>query len=256
MLKCFQSAGVVAGPYLTHLWYRNTVPQWHKLAMEKDYREFYLTRGHMYKYEAEEKVGKLSHPAKMPCPSYSIPAQNCETGAKLVKVKGSVCEGCYALKGMYRFPSTKTAMQRRLGKLESAMAESDAREEYIQAFEVLLSGMPFFRWHDSGDLQGHRHLSILCEIARRCSTTLFWLPTREYGILNTFLETIPDNLMIRKSAHMIDGRPPEGFKYTSTVHSGEVLHGKECRASTRGGHCGECRACWDPKVKNVSYPLH
>ena len=40
----------------------------------------------------------LSKPGKMPGPAYSISAKNCITGAKLAKVPGSVCAGCYALK--------------------------------------------------------------------------------------------------------------------------------------------------------------
>ena len=30
----------------------------------------------------------------------------------------------------------------------------------------------------------------------------------------------------------------------------------ECKAYTRGNQCGDCRACWDKTVKNVSYKKH
>jgi hypothetical protein len=29
-----------------------------------------------------------------------------------------------------------------------------------------------------------------------------------------------------------------------------------CPAPSQGGKCGDCRACWDPKVKVVSYGKH
>jgi len=29
-----------------------------------------------------------------------------------------------------------------------------------------------------------------------------------------------------------------------------------CPAPTQAGRCGDCRACWDPKIKVVSYGKH
>ena len=57
----------------------------------------------MLKKQAREITGGLSKPSKMPGPAHNLPAQACKTGAKLVNVPGSVCAGCYALKGRYRF---------------------------------------------------------------------------------------------------------------------------------------------------------
>ena len=57
----------------------------------------------MLKKEATLITGGLSKPSKMPGPSFNLPAVACITGSKLVKVAGSTCSGCYALKGRYRF---------------------------------------------------------------------------------------------------------------------------------------------------------
>ena len=54
--------------------------------------------------EALKLVGGLAKPSKMPGWAYGIPAAECKTGKKLVDVKGSTCEGCYANKGCYIFP--------------------------------------------------------------------------------------------------------------------------------------------------------
>lgn len=131
----------------------------------------------------------------------------------------------------------------------------------------------FFRWHDSGDLQGVWHLENIAEVCRRTPTVTHWLPTREYDYIKRFLESaaVPDNLCVRLSAHMIDQDPVlppelEGFP-TSTVSSVsligtgfQLVEGKgsiECRAvEARDNKCGPCRACWDRRVKNVSYPQH
>jgi len=52
---------------------------------------------------------KLSNTSKMPCKSWGIPATKCITGKKLNKIAGSVCNGCYALKGAYSWPVVKNA---------------------------------------------------------------------------------------------------------------------------------------------------
>ena len=51
--------------------------------------------------EAKEITGGLSAPSKMPGYAYNLPAWKCITGVKLQAVPGSVCAGCYAMKGRY-----------------------------------------------------------------------------------------------------------------------------------------------------------
>ena len=71
----------------------------------------------MYKYEAEEITGGLSAPGKMPEGSYNLPANMCQTGAKLRLVKDTPCYECYAFNGRYNFPNVKDALTRRLESL-------------------------------------------------------------------------------------------------------------------------------------------
>ena len=58
--------------------------------------------------------GSLSTPSKMPGWSIGLPAKECKTGSKLRKIKNSVCEDCYALKGCYVFKVVQDAQYRRL----------------------------------------------------------------------------------------------------------------------------------------------
>ena len=67
--------------------------------------------------EALKLVGGLSKPSKMPGWAYGLPAKECKTGSRLVKVKGSTCEGCYALKGCYVFKVVQEAQYRRLAAI-------------------------------------------------------------------------------------------------------------------------------------------
>ena len=66
--------------------------------------------------QAEENVGGLSVPSKMPTFGWSISARRCNVGAKLVKSEKSICFECYALKGRYIFPTVQNALETRYKK--------------------------------------------------------------------------------------------------------------------------------------------
>jgi hypothetical protein len=212
------------------------------------------------KKQASAIVGGLSVPSKMPCYGWSIPAIRCRVGSVLRSLAGSVCSKCYAYKGRYVFPNVIRAMERRYQVLNRALADGAFRERFIHAFTVLLAKEKYFRWHDSGDLQSTEHLSILAEIARRLPECRFWLPTREYRMIAQYVEEcgpLPSNLVARLSAHMIDGQPPSHWPTVSSVSRDVAVNGAEvCMAPSRGGYCGDCRACWDPTVPHVTYMLH
>ena len=199
----------------------------------------------MNKKEAKAITGGLSAPSKMPGPAYNLPATACITGAKLVKVPGSVCAGCYALKGRYRFTNVQQALRRRLESLD--------KPYWIHAMVVLIDKAPYFRWHDSGDLQGAWHLKNIFEVCKRTPDTMHWLPTRETGMLKLMdPDIVPPNLIIRLSGHMINGKNSTFWPWTSTVST----EGKTCPAQDQGNQCRDCRACWDRTISNVTYPKH
>ena len=197
---------------------------------------------------------KLSAPSKMPCASFSIPAQSCKTGAELVKVKGSVCEGCYALKGRYLFTNVKT---HRAHNLETTLNLDQWRFDMIRLIKASDSS-GYFRWFDSGDVQSAGMLSAIIDIAEALPSIVFWMPTKEKGILARNKREVPSNLVIRLSMAMIDQAPSATRGVlTSTVRStkGEV-HGTECGAPSNEGKCGTCRACWDKTIQNITYLKH
>ena len=169
----------------------------------------------MLKKEATAITGGLSKPNKMPGPSINLPAPACITGSKLVNVKGSTCSGCYALKGRYRFPNVKNAMQRRLDRLH------DPR--WVEAMVTLVTGHPVFRWHDSGDVQSVQHLKNIFKVCRWTPDTAHWLPTREARFLSLMdPEVVPKNLKIVLSDHMNNQRvAPTWWPYTSGVSTNQ-----------------------------------
>ena len=199
----------------------------------------------MLKKEANIIVGGLSATGKMPCPSINLPAVACVTGSKLAKVPGTTCHGCYALKGRYRFPNVKEAMDRRLKAL------SDSR--WVRAMVVLMQGRKFFRWHDSGDIQSAWHLKRILEVCKQTPNTKHWLPTREAKLLALMdPNIIPPNLIIRLSATKVDGAASKSWPWTSTVSTKD----KTCPAPNQGGKCLDCRSCWSRDIKNITYAKH
>ncbi len=201
----------------------------------------------MLKKEANKITGGLSKPSKMPGPAHNLPAARCITGAKLVKVAGSVCAGCYALKGRYRFKNVQDALNRRLKALE------DPR--WVNAMVVLIKDHKYFRWHDSGDIQSMQHLENIFRICRATPETKHWIPTREAQFLKRLkLKQVPRNLVIRMSSHMVDQGPVTFWPWTSTVVSDKAK--KTCPAPEQENQCKDCRTCWDREVPTVAYGKH
>lgn len=205
--------------------------------------------------DAESIVGTLSKPSKMPGHAYSIQAKRCVTGQKLRHIKGTVCSKCYALKGHYPTSVVQRAMEKRFQSLKHPL--------WVEAIAFLIdcTTNAYFRWHDSGDLQGVWHLKNIVQVAHRLPYVHFWLPTREYGFVTRYIEqggTIPDNLTIRLSAQLIDGPAPESLAQRLGVQMSGVTATPEftCPSHNQGNKCGSCRACWDKSIFNVTYKKH
>ena len=201
----------------------------------------------MLKKESNKIVGGLSKPGKMPCPSINLPAPACITGSILALIEGTTCFGCYALKGRYKFKKTIKAMARRLRALSHG--------SWTAAMVTLMAGRKYFRWHDSGDLQGAQHLKNILEVCKQTPDTKHWLPTREAKLLQYLdPDVIPKNLLIRLSATKVNGAPSQAWPWTSTVVTNRGS--RTCPAPTQGGKCIDCRQCWDRTIPNVAYAKH
>jgi hypothetical protein len=163
------------------------------------------------------------------------------------------------MKGRYRFKNVKDALTRRLNSL--------THPQWVEAMTTLVAWysrkVPWFRWHDSGDLQGLDHLNNIFEVCNATPQVQHWMPTREVKILKGIQpEVVPKNLIIRVSSHMIDQGPVNSWPHTSTVEtpgsmrSSFVQDSQRCPAQDQGNECGSCRQCWDKEVSNVAYPKH
>ena len=215
---------------------------------------------------------KTSQTTKMPWESWDLPAWLCQTGSKLVKIKGSICHGCYALKGRYIFGSKKKADLARMEQIGGSLDNWEA--SFIEYFKGKLKRLKvekrYFRWFTSGDLQSVDMLLAIANIAKAVPEIKFWLPTKEHGMLREYQALhgeFPANLIVRASMFMVDQVPSSGLGLpTSTVistnDSWDIKHENICPASLRSftgeseANCEDCRKCWDKDYKNVAYIYH
>ena len=212
----------------------------------------------------EATGGGLLTNSKMPGYCYSIPAKECNVGAKLVKIAGSVCEGCYALKGFYQTYATSIdrALYARLDSLTNPLwveTMSKLINHYCQDGEAVSQRGTFFRWDAAGDIQDLPHLRKMVLVAEATPTVSHWIPTREYKIVAKYRSVygeFPANFTVRLSAHMVDGAAPSGYGLTTSTVVTD--HTETCHATMpdQPSECGDCRACWSPDVANVSYAKH
>jgi hypothetical protein len=210
--------------------------------------------------EAYASCGTPSKPSKMPGLGTSTPAIKCITGSKLRDVKGSVCEGCYAMKNMYVMPNVQDALLNRWELVQQSLTTS---EPWIIGMVKIIWNQEYFRWHDSGDLQSRQHLLNIIEVARRTPHVKHWIPSREYAMVKD-LGDVPPNLCIRMSGHMVDGPPPTGLGFPTSTVVTDGTH--DCPAYAQDGACSgmnentgqweDCRKCWDTSNANTSYPKH
>jgi len=211
----------------------------------------------MRKAEANAVCGTLTQTSKMPCKSYSLPTEACQTGYKMAQIKGSICSSCYADKGFYSMYA-KTIKPAQFARLDSL-----TNPHWVDGMVALIGSDSFFRWHDSGDLQGVDHLEKIARVAQLTPQTRHWLPTREYGMVKQYIAkhgALPDNLIVRLSAMYPDQpvKVPLSLQgvanvAVSNVHTGQPM-GTACNAPNQNGACNDCRLCWS--TDTVSYALH
>jgi hypothetical protein len=155
----------------------------------------------MNKTQAKQVAGSVTSTSKMPCNSYSLPTVACITGYKMSKIAGSICSTCYANKGNY------VQYANNIEPAQHARLDSLVDPLWVSAMAAHIGQDSYFRWHDSGDLQGLWHLEKIAQVAQLTPNCMHWLPTREYSMVKQYIEKhgqLPANLIVRLSAMYVD----------------------------------------------------
>lgn len=181
-------------------------------------------------------------------PSWSLPAGKTCPGA----ATATVCNGCYAKTGNYRFPSVKAPREHN--------REDWKRDAWVDDMVAMLDNHRYFRWFDSGDMYKPALAWKIAAVIKLTPWVKHWLPTQSWSIAAfsdalEFIQTLP-NVVVRYSAKHVD--QPIQAKHSSVVIS-ESFTGdgvKVCEAYQHDGKCNGCRACWDSNVSVIAYPAH
>jgi len=206
---------------------------------------------------------KLSKAGKMPCRSWSLQALETCKGARdkqgeIVKA----CQGCYALKGNYRFSNVKKSRAHNL--------QDCKRDAWVDDMVQALDNDRYFRWFDSGDIADIRLAKKILEVMKRTPWCNHWLPTRTYkfkafrNILDE-MNSLP-NVVVRYSSDDINGsldifdikENKITFKYSSTIIPKIDFDttASVCPSSQQEGKCLSCRKCWSKDIESIAYVLH
>jgi len=196
---------------------------------------------------------KISKTSKMPCKSWSLeaiatcPASKGEDG-ELV----DACKGCYATTGFYLM---KDAVN-----LRRYNSEDWKREEWVSEMVYELRKQTYFRWFDSGDVAWLKLAEKIYQVCEQTPNVRHWLPTRMYkfpkfkAILDK-LNELP-NVRVRFSSDSIEGDFTNEHASTIIPYADSPIEAFICEAYSRGGKCGDCRACWNKSIPMIAYVAH
>jgi hypothetical protein len=173
-------------------------------------------------------------------PSVSLPAcVTCNPDAPCFKE-------CYARRIEYRYKNSRDAYAHNLQVLKE---NPGAYWLQVKASAIMTK---FFRYHVSGDIPNLEYFKNMCALASELKTTNFLAFTKQYKIVNNYLNAggcIPQNLKIIFSNW---GAWKCANPYNLPVC--EVIHKNEVPAEAWkvcGGNCTECACrgigCWEVK---------
>lgn len=182
--------------------------------------------------------------AQIPC--VNLPAIiTCRPDAPCAK------DGCYALKGNWRFTGVQASLKK---NLDAYLSDS---EKYFHEIQIKTALSTYCRWHSSGDMVDINYLEGMCKVARKNKNTKYLCFTKKFEVVNLYVgsgKKIPSNLKIVFSAwkEFIPYNPynfPMTYLKDKNTPQGAIPE----TAIPCSGHCPECLACWGLKKGQAVY---
>lgn len=196
---------------------------------------------------------KLSKTAKMPGSSWSLPAgSTCPGSRDSAGEVIPVCRACYAKTGNYTYPAARNLRE---------FNRSDwRRAEWVAEMIEDVSMESYFRWFDSGDVYHPALAFKILRVIRSTPQVRHWIPTRSHTVprIRIILEQIrlEPNAVVRYSSPATDGTYSAEHGSTVIPFPDWPTGARVCPASSQGGRCLSCRACWDKNIAVIAYVGH
>jgi hypothetical protein len=132
--------------------------------------------------------------------------------------------------------------------------------DWVDDMVTALAKQKYFRWFDSGDVYHPALAFKIYLVMERTPQVKHWLPTKSYNLnrIRPILERMKllPNVSVRYSSPSMVGEFGQDHGSTVIPYAETPTKATLCEAYTRGGKCGDCRACWDKNVAVVAYPAH
>ena len=109
--------------------------------------------------------------------------KHCNTGSIVSKIKGTICNKCYAGKGHYAFKVVFAMYEKRYQAIEIPEWVDYMAELLTLKYKNLDKSRLYHRWFDSGDIQSYSHLMKIFEVCELTPHIKYWLATREYQLI-------------------------------------------------------------------------
>ena len=164
---------------------------------------------------------------------------------------------CYAAKMCRLRPSCREAYARNLDIYRAAP------ESYFLQVQAAAVTSRFFRWHVSGDIPSPEYFAGMIKTARACKGTAFLAFTKNYNVVNDYLDAggkIPRNLKIIFSEW---GPGWTVYNPHNLPTAAVIFKGQEPRDGWKvcPGNCAQCAArgvgCWElKKGETIAFREH
>ena len=190
-----------------------------------------------------KKVGSWSLPAGPSCP-----------GSK----DAEVCEGCYAKKGTYRFPSVKGVRE--------FNREDYKTHDWVDRMIVEVNKFDYFRWFDSGDVESVTLAAKIKMVIEQTPYVRHWLPTRSdkiktigsvlggiHPLKNAVLRPSADNIGFKDERDGVVSYVIRESDITEAFARGVVVCPVTAPGSTQKS-CDDCTVCYTDA--SVAYLIH
>lgn len=169
----------------------------------------------------------------------------------IASCKGSenICaKDCYAIKAYRQYPNVRAAWD---SNYKLATEDPEAYFNGVRRFLTRYKGK-YFRWHVAGDISESSYLISVAVIAEDFPDKTFKILTKQYDIVNRFLEycRLPSNLRLGLSAW-----PRLGLDNPHKLPVAYMQDGTETRTTGKEfvcqGSCSKCLVCYDTSVDVV-----